>query len=350
MPYLITGATGYLGRHVLDALKAHSPLAQRAGDTLTADERHCVLVRRADDWARCPFAKAMPEVHVIEGSLSHPELWQDDARLKHVNGIFHLAAMVQHSRHDTVPVYNANVEGTLGLIRAAAHLHCRMIYVSTSGTVGVFNNSAASADEHAPLLEEAVRQWPYYHSKVIAEQRGRALATTLGVDLIILRPPMMLGPGDHRFRATGQIVRFLRRRLPFVVEGGIHYIDIRDAAVAMMAAMLHPKPQPVYNLPGSACGVSTFFEDVGRIAKRRPPKVTLPYKAAWSLAYASAALSRKLGRPPFFPDPVVIEMASHYWGVHSHYAADDLQFVSRPGRNTLEDTVAWIRAHRQDCG
>jgi dihydroflavonol-4-reductase len=338
MAYLITGATGFLGRHLLTALQQSAPSTQ-----------HCVLVRRAESWAQCPFAATLGAVHVIEGSLTDPTAWQDDPRLKGIDGIFHLAAMVQHSRHDAAPVYAANVAGTCHLVGVAAHHGVRLVYVSTSGTVGVFDRATDSADEHAPLCEAKVRQWPYYHSKVQAEQQATALAKTLGVEMVTVRPPMMLGPGDHRFRATGQVVRFLRGRLPFVVDGGIHYVDIRDAATAMTAAMLHPKPRAIYNLPGTACSIVKFFKDVGAVANRRPPALRLPYKAAWGAAALSAWVSRQTGYPAFFPDPVVSEMAAHYWGVHSHYAADELQFVSRAGRETLGDTVAWIRAHRADC-
>ena len=45
------------------------------------------------------------------------------------------------------------------------------------------------------------------------------------------------------------------------------------------------------------------------------------------------------------PDPVVVEMAAHYWGVRSLYAAEDLGYKSRDPRETLRDTVDWLRAN-----
>jgi nucleoside-diphosphate-sugar epimerase len=343
MRYLITGATGFLGRHLLNALAAAH------GASSEAPPRHAVLVRDAASWQACPFAGEVPPVDVICGDLSDTARWQHDARLRGIDGIFHLAAMVRHSRYDAEPVYAANVTGTCNMVRVAAHHRCRLVYVSTSGTVGVFNDAQASAGDDAPLCASKVARWPYYHSKALAEQQAAALARTHGVQMVVVRPPMMLGPGDHRFRATAQLVRFLRGRLPFTVAGGIHYIDIRDAATALVAAMQHAAPRSAYNLPGTACTVRAFFNDVAQLSGRRPPIVQLPFKLAWSLAAAGAWSHRRLKAPAVLPDPVVIEMAAHFWGVHSQFAADDLQFVSRPKAHTLRDTLTWICAHRADC-
>ena len=46
-----------------------------------------------------------------------------------------------------------------------------------------------------------------------------------------------------------------------------------------------------------------------------------------------------------FPGPVVVEMASHYWGLESLYAADELGYASRDPLVTLRDTVDWLRAN-----
>ena len=49
----------------------------------------------------------------------------------------------------------------------------RVVFVSTSGTVGCFGTAEESADEDAPFCEDAVRRWPYYHSKLCAEREAR---------------------------------------------------------------------------------------------------------------------------------------------------------------------------------
>ena len=113
---------------------------------------------------------------------------------------------------------------------------CRLVLVSTSGTVGCSRDPESRPDEEAPWCESTVARWPYYRSKLEAERPARALAEALGVELVVLRPPALLGPGDHRFRSTSSVLRALRRRLPFVVRGGMHFADIRDAARALASS------------------------------------------------------------------------------------------------------------------
>ena len=80
----------------------------------------------------------------------------------------------------------------------------------------------------------------------------RAFADELGVELVFIRPPVLLGPGDHRFRSTSNIIRMLRGRLPFLIQGGMHFIDIRDAMHAIWCAMERPDVRPVYHLAGTS--------------------------------------------------------------------------------------------------
>jgi nucleoside-diphosphate-sugar epimerase len=81
--YLITGATGFLGRHILESLRKHKP-----------DARVVVLVRDADSWERQPWRGEAGSVEVVTGSLVRIDEWKSDPRLDSLDGIFHLAAIV----------------------------------------------------------------------------------------------------------------------------------------------------------------------------------------------------------------------------------------------------------------
>lgn len=287
----------------------------------------------------------LDRVDAIVGSVTEPDAWSMEPLLRGLRGIFHLAALVRHSRHGSEEVYRTNVEGTLNMVRLAAARRCRMIFASTSGTVGCFRSPHRSADEEAPYCEDEVALWPYYRSKILAEKGARRLAEELGVELVIVRPPVLLGPGDHRFRPSGHLVRYLRGRLPFVVRGGMHFADVRDVARALVRAMDRPRVRPIYHLPGTVCSIQEFFALAAEVSGARAPRLVLPFRAAWWLA----ALCQPLR---VLPDPIVIEMASRYWSVCSRYAGEELEYCSRPGRETLGDTVAWLRENHPSlrCG
>ncbi len=328
-PLLVTGATGFVGRHVLEAASAEGRPA-------------LALVRDPKLWASYDWTERLGGLSIVTGDVTEPEAWCE--ALPPLGGIAHLAALVRHSRHAPDDIFDTNVGGTLAMVRLAAANRCRLVVFSTSGTVGCFRSPDAFADENAPYCDETVSRWPYYVSKIRLEREARALADELGVELVFLRPPILLGPGDHRYRSTSNVLKALRRKLPFIIRGGMHFADVRDAARALLVALERPGVQPVYHLEGTECGLEHFFVMLEEISGVPRPRFVLPYRPAWWLATAVHRLGVALrGEPPhLLPDPVVVEMAAHYWGARSLHAAADLGYKPRDPRETLRDTVEWL--------
>ncbi len=331
---LVTGATGFLGRHVLQALRVLEP------------ETHiCVLVRNPAEWQKLDWTAALGPVDLIEGGVTGDDAWLRDPRLNGLGGILHLAAIVRHARRDPQDMYETNVQGLLRLVRLAGKHQCRIVFSSTSGTVACFNRAGKVALEDAPYVDQTVKNWPYYDSKIQAEKQARLLAAELGVLLTVVRPPVMLGPGDHRFRSSGNVIKHLQRKFPFLIHGGMHFIDVRDAATALVRALRHPAARPVYHLGGTATSIEVFFRMLQEVSGVPAPTRVIPQGLAWSLATvaeeATARLPQKRKSP--LPDPVVIEMAGHWWDIQSRYAESELGYKSRPPYQTLADTVLWLR-------
>ena len=332
--YLVTGATGFLGRHVLQSLRRQAPEA-----------RIVVLVRDQESWNAEPWTRDIGVVDVVTGRLFPEAAWKASPKLSTLDGIFHLAAEVKHSRAGTGDMVRTNVEGTLSMVRLASEKKCRLLFVSTSGAVSCSTRPGEGVYEDAPWCESVVRNWPYYASKVRAEKEARKLSADLGVDLVVFRPPVLLGPEDHRYRSTSNVLRVLRRRLPFIVNGGMHFVDVRDAADAMVRAMLLPHAQPVYHLAGTASTLDEFFRAVAKADGVEPSWTVLPGRLVW---YAARLNEMSRLRLHVVPDPVVIEMATHYWDIRSRHAESDLGFKSRPPEQTIADTIAWMRANHPE--
>ena len=326
---LVTGASGFVGRHVLQAL------ADRG-----TKRRALALVRDTASWRALDWTERLASVaDPIEGSVLATEAWRGDPRLGSVRTILHLAAVVKHTRRDAADVEPTNVAGTLAMVRLAAERRARLIFVSTSGTVACFPRAGRTADEDAPHCDATVARWPYYRSKIRAEREARKLADELGVELVVVRPPIVLGPGDHRLRSTSNLLRVMRGRLPVVVRGGIAFVDVRDVAAALLRIGELERVRPVYHLPGTACSVRAFFEMAEEICGARAPRV-VPFAPAWVVG----SLLARLGIHAL-PDPVVIEMAGHHWDVSSRYAESELAFRTRDPRATLADTIEWLKQH-----
>ncbi|HUQ19918.1 MAG TPA: NAD-dependent epimerase/dehydratase family protein [Gemmatimonadaceae bacterium] len=330
--YLITGATGFLGRHILEVLTRTRPRAKIVA-----------LVRDPSTWKRESWTSDFPSVSLVTGDLFDVEQWKNDPPLSQIDGIFHLAAIVKHTRESPEEMIRVNVEGTANMVRVAADKKCRIVFASSSGVLGCSKVADAVPDETAPYCDATVAGWPYYASKIRAEREARALADKLGVELVVFRPPVMLGPGDHRFRSTSNVLRLLEGRLPFILKGEMHFVDIRDVAEAMVRAMMMASPRPSYNLPGHVMSLDGFFRRVANAAGITPKWKSLPGKLLWYAAKVNELTGRHLH---VLPDPVVIEMAGHRWGISSLYAQSELEFRPRPADETLRDTVAWLRQNK----
>lgn len=336
MNVLVTGATGFVGRHLIEQLQADANI-----NSIIA------LVREPADWASMDWTTKLDKVTVLAGGLHDYQQWQHADCLQSLDGIFHLAAVVAHSRSERDVVFHANVDGTLNMLQVAKTHQARLVYVSTSGTVACFDNPEEIADETAQYATATVGNWPYYASKIESEQQAMLFAAEHGVELVILRPPIMLGPGDHRFRSTGLILKALRKKLPAIVEGGFPFVDVRDAATAMLTAMQLAEPRLIYHLPGSEWPLTALFQYVEDISGIKKPSPVLPGKLVIALAKCDAWLGQRLRGKPLglLPDPVMVEMGTHFWGMNSRYAAEDLAFNPRPGKTTIEDTVHWLLEH-----
>jgi nucleoside-diphosphate-sugar epimerase len=330
-PWLVTGASGFLGRHLLQQIQALEP-----------PRRVIALVRSRQEWDAMAWTRSLRGVETLDGGVTAPERWAADPRLADLGGVIHLAALVRHRREDAEEVYFVNVEGTKAVARVAARYRCRMVFVSTSGTVGCFPEPGKSADEDSPYCEAEVAGWPYYDSKIKAEKAARALAAELGVELVIVRPPVLLGPGDHKFRSSAHVSRYLDKKLPFLIRGGMHFADVRDAALALVRVMERDQVRPVYHLPGTVCTIEEFY----RLVAVSAGSVDLPRVIPYRLALWASRLTRRLGLT-LLPEPALIEMAAHYWAMHSKWSAEELGYRSRPGPETVAATVGWLNTQRR---
>ncbi|PZR15080.1 MAG: NAD-dependent epimerase [Archangium gephyra] len=310
MKTLVTGASGFLGRNLLEYL---------GGDAVA-------LVRAPLD----------SKVQQVIGTPVDVDAWLP--RAKGVKTLVHAAGMIHHSRHGADEMMRFNVDSALAMVRAAKALNARLVLVSTSGTVGCYPHATIEADEHSRFAEETVGRWPYYLSKIRAEQQSRKLAKQLGVEMTVVRPPILLGPGDTLGRSTTNVARVIDGRLPFIPSGGIGFTDVRDVAAALARLSKKSQWRETYHLPGYAMPLRTFFERVGEVAGVKVDKAAVPDFVVGSLA--------KLGLKKL-PDPVVLEMSTHHWGLKTLWSHEELDYRPRSDRQTLSDTVAWLRANRQ---
>ena len=320
--FLVTGATGFLGAHLVDQLLA-------AGHEVVA------LCRRD---ARELAARG---VTVAKGVIL------DAAGVRAAaaggDGVFHCAGKVSRRREDAAELYRVHVDGTKMTLDACREAGVRRaVIASTSGVVAV-SKEPEVIDESAEPPMAIIAGWPYYRSKLYAE---RAALDRSGPDfeVIAVCPSLLLGPGDEHASSTGDVQQFLEQKVPVIPAGGLSFVDARDAASGMILAMKKGKAGERYLLGASNMTLEAFFGRLERISGVPAPRVRMPRSIG--LARAGAHLLERLQKhlPVDLPlDPISAEMGQHFWYVDSSKARRDLAWAPRDPLETLADTVHDLR-------
>ena len=324
--FLVTGGTGFLGDQLVRQLLA-------AGHTVR------VLARSQDEdlialgatWHR--------------GSILDKDLLE--AAADGVDGIFHLAGRVEHTRAKGFEALREiHVRGTMAVLKAAKAASARVVYASTCGTVAC-SRSPEPFGEDASLKRDLAAGWPYYLTKIEAEQEALPWAEAQGVELITMRPSLLLGPGDKRLSSSRTILDFLDKKIPFIPGGGLNIVDVRDVADAFEAAMAQGGPGHTYLIGATNLTLAELFDHLARLSGVPAPRLKLPYALAHTGARLGSKLMGAFGKHDPGLDPVVVEMANHFWYLDDAAARRDLGWNPRPLEDTLRDSIAWVRAHKE---
>lgn len=320
---LVTGGTGFLGRHLV------LELAEAGVKNLR------VMATSIPAWV------TELGVETVEGSITN----EDDVKraVDGVTEVYHLAGRVSRDGEDAREMYAIHVDGTRLLCEAARESGVKSIVLaSTSGTIAVTKDrDILPGEDYAPPLD-IISRWPYYASKYYQEQTALERFTGRGARLVIMNPSLLLGPGDERLSSTKVVLDFMAEKIFAVPTGGLSFVDVRDAAAAFRAAMERGHHGERYLLGSANWTFRKFFERLARLTKKPAPAFSLPSK----LAVTGAQLIHDVWRqwklaPPV--EPAAIEMAEYFWYLNSSKAESELGFAPRDPAETLQDTVNYLR-------
>jgi UDP-glucose 4-epimerase len=240
---LLTGGSGFIGRHVLQALL-------HAGQEVIAAEHR---TRLPEPWrSRC--------AQVVAGPLDSPAVGE---ALEKANAVVHLAAYIPTdyaSSKEADACLRVNTLATLRLAEAAAARGCRFVYLSTAN---MYLPSAVACHETHPIYPLG-RAAYYFASKLAGECYAQTALTATGCAALVLRVGTPYGPGEP----SGKVIpAFLRRAargepLTFASDGHarFNFVYVTDVAECVAAAASRGE-SGIYNV---CSGESTSLAELAR--------------------------------------------------------------------------------------
>src|SRR5208283_1632022 len=322
-PVLVTGASGFVGSAIAEALRA-------AGSSVR------VLVRPSS-----PRRNISPLDAVYEGDIT--DRTSLAAALKGVRFVFHAAADYRLWARDLEDLARNNVEGTRLIMEEALRAGVeRIVYTSSVATLKLTDGRLAT--ESCPLSEnEAIGA--YKRSKVTAERLVEAMARRDRLPAVIVNPSTPIGPRDVKPTPTGRvIVEAASGRVPAFVDTGLNLVHVDDAAAGHLAALRRGEIGERYILGGENVLFSAMLADIAAIVGRRAPTLRAPRALIYPLAYAAEFIARFGGGQPFVTLDG-LRMSRHRMFFDDAKARRELGYVSRPYREGLIDAVAWFGTH-----
>lgn len=316
-PTLITGATGFLGTHLVELLRA-------SGTELR------VLSRGATRW------EGVRGIEAVQGDVTNAHEVMRAA--EGVDAIYHLAGFVSRRPDDAPQLYRTHIDGTRNVCEAARALGGRkVVCVSSSGTIAVGPEPVAYGEDSG-YKNDVVREWPYYLAKIFAEKLALSYFRSYGLPVVVVNPSLVLGPGDERRSSTGDVLLFLRGQVLAVPRGGLNFVDARDAAQGLILAMQHGAPGERYLLGGENWTFERLIGEVARLSRRRAPGLKLSPRASLVSARLLRGAYRMVGKS-FDLDDESIRMSALFWYCDSSKARRELGFRTRDPLETLKDTL-----------
>ena len=327
--YLVTGATGFLGRAVAEEL-----VRRKA-------QVHALVLH--DD----PCINLLPkEVHTVIGDVCDKGSLSDffaDADSR--TCVIHCAGIVSVASRPGPRLYQVNVGGTWRVLRQCmAHDVGKMVYVSSVHAIPEKPKGCIITEdcEFSPGLVDG----DYAKSKAAATELVFDAAER-GLNASIVLPSGIIGPGDLQGGSFTSMARsFLAGKLPLAVRGGYDFVDVRDVANGILACSESGEPGKGYILSGCYVTIRRMLQLVGKAAKLKYRPICLPLGLARLAAPYYERQSLRERKPLFFTPYSVSVLASN--GQFSHAAASEcFAYQPRPMEETLGDMTAWLLEQRK---
>ena len=324
MKTLVTGATGFLGAHIVRQLLQDG-----------AEVR--VLVRKGADQRNL----AGLDVDITEG-----DLLDRGSLTRAVTGcdrLFHAAADYRLWAHKPAEMYATNVEGTRNILQAAADAGlAKVVYTSTVGTLGNRGDGTPGDEETPVSLADMVGD--YKKSKYLAEQVALDFAQR-GLPLVIVNPSTPVGPLDIKPTPTGKlIVDFISGRMPAYLDTGLNIVSAAECARGHLLAAQHGRVGARYILGGEDLHLSRLLALLAEIASVPAPRWRLPYQPILLAAHINGWLAAITGKEPLIP-PAGVQMAKKLMFFSSKRANMELGYVTSPAYHPLKLAVEWFRTN-----
>lgn len=325
MRVLVTGANGFLSGHIIFELL-------RRGMTVRAMMRSGAKA----------LALSGLDIEIAYGNIT--DISDVHKAVKGCDVVIHAAADTNQSYRRAEDYFPVNVAATANIIEAVSAERCkRLIFVSSANTMG-FGTLHDPGDETKPISPVFLRSG-YAKSKLIAQELVREAVAGNRIDAVVVNPTFMIGPVDHNPHSGRIFQMAINKKFIFYPPGGKNFVDVRDAAEAIVNAIHQGRSGECYLISGENLSFREFFRKINMFSAQNAILIPVP-AFVLKLSGSIGSILRRLG----------IRMELTYTNakllcVHNYFRNDkavrDLGFNCSGIDTTIMDYLHWIRTKKR---
>lgn len=313
----VTGATGLVGSFICRKLVEEGYKVR----ALKRPNSQLSLLKDLND-----------KIDWVEGDLL--DILSLNEGMQGCQAVVHSAGFVSYHKRDEERLYKINVEGTANVVNAALRQNIKqLVHISSVGAVGrsLKRNLIDETFKWSDVDEHTAYGTSKYQAELEAFRAG-----VEGMDTVILNPSVVLAPGPWE-RSSTQLFKYVYDERPFYTDGWMNYIDARDLASIVLAALNGKlKYGERYIVSAGHIPYKQFFELAAQCFGKKSPSTRVnPYllKGAY---YLETLRSRLRGKAPLITRET-LKLASQHIEFSNAKLLQSIDYQFTP----IEETVQW---------
>ncbi len=318
MKYFVTGATGFIGSHLVPQLIAQ-------GRQVTCLVRNPA---KAETLAKLGATLVRGDV-TDRASLS--------GGMQGIDGVFHLAGLYEYGHQYHAQMAAINVDGARNVFEAAIAAGVpRIVHTST---VGVFGNTHGKIVDETYRIDKRQLTSEYERTKWAAHYEVALPMIQQGAPMIIVQPGGVSGPGDTS--PLSLTFKTYLQRLPIMpgATSGITWAHVDDIAAGHILAMEKGQSSESYILAGPALTYQETTEAWQKITGIPAPKVWLPGWVAGGAASMTRLLERTLNLKMTFSSEALDTLNDYTFFASAEKAKRELGWQPRPVEQLFKEVL-----------
>jgi len=321
MKILVTGATGFIGHHLVNML---------------ASEGHEISVLSRRQLPENEFKGHNIRVCLgdVTNYLSLLEATEGQDR------VYHLAGLIAYKTSERPEMEKVNVQGTQKVVDACVTNKVKeLVYMSSVVAIG------ASFDG-TPLTEEspyniAHLNLGYFETKHKAEEIVKTAVSHNGLRAFILNPSTVYGAGDATKGSRSVQRKVAQGKFPFYTPGGVNVVHIDDVLYCLKVLPERGRVGERYIVAGENLLLKDVFKIIAETAGVKAPNIPLPKAAIKLLGFVGDALEPWGLKGPMSGETAWTSTLYHWFS--SEKAQKELGLKVTPAKIAIQDSVTWMK-------